>query len=114
MPRKKERMTSDRIMSPDLHLHVKTKYFNEIKNGEKSYEYRLCNDYWSKRIIARDYVSLIIYNAYKPGSENRIVMRYRGYKRMTITHPHFGPLPVVVYGIICGTGVRKTTESEGE
>ena len=33
-----------------LILHLKKKWFEKIKAGEKTHEYRVCNDYWKKRI----------------------------------------------------------------
>ena len=33
-----------------LHINLKAKYFNEIKQGLKTFEYRLKNDYWTKRL----------------------------------------------------------------
>lgn len=87
-----------------LHLHVKTIYFDAIKRGDKTEENRLVNSYWRKRMTTGDYVpkqfdSVIIYNAYKPGPENKIERSWRGWKIKTITHPHFGPEEVVVFAI---------------
>lgn len=83
-----------------LHLHVKTEYFNAIKSGEKLYEYRLANDYWAKRLnYSRQYDSVVIYNAYKPGPENRLEFPWVVPQIEQRTHPHFGPHPVMVYAI---------------
>ena len=38
-----------------LHLHLKAKYFNEIKSGIKTEEYRLFNSYWCKRLDFRTF-----------------------------------------------------------
>ncbi|WP_455657249.1 hypothetical protein [Photorhabdus khanii] len=38
-----------------LHLPVKKIYFDQIKSGEKSDEYRLVTEYWKKRLEGRDY-----------------------------------------------------------
>ena len=38
-----------------LSLNLKTEYFNEIQEGTKDFEFRECNEYWSKRLINRDY-----------------------------------------------------------
>lgn len=83
-----------------LHLHVKTEYFNQIKSGEKKFEYRLANDYWYDRLFMRFYDAIVIYNAYKPGDNNRIERAWVGWSLETITHKHFGPDPVEVYAII--------------
>lgn len=82
-----------------LHLHVKTEYFDAVKRGEKKFEYRLGNDYWTKRLEMRDYEGIVYYNAYKPGTDNRIEIPWRGVEPQTITHKHFGPDPVFVYAI---------------
>jgi hypothetical protein len=42
----------------------------------------------------------VIYNAYKPGPENRIEFPWRRWVTRTITHKHFGPEPVDVFAII--------------
>jgi len=50
----------------ELRLAVKQEYFNQIKSGEKIEEYRLCNDYWTKRLVSRadSYSRLIITAGY--------------------------------------------------
>lgn len=83
-----------------LHLHVKTEYFEQIKDGTKTEEYRLVNDYWRKRLAGREYDSVVIYNAYKPGPENRLEFPWRRWVTRTITHRHFGPSPVDVFAIL--------------
>lgn len=82
-----------------LHLHVKTIYFNAIKSGEKKNEYRLMNAYWQKRLIGRNYDGIVLYNGFKPGTENRIEMPYKGCSPDVITHPHFGDFPAQVFAI---------------
>ena len=39
-------------MTQTLHLSLKREYFEQIRDGEKWFEYRLCNDYWRKRLDA--------------------------------------------------------------
>lgn len=82
-----------------LHLHVKTEYFLAIKDGSKTHEYRLFNSYWVRRIEARHYDSVVIYNAYKPGADNRMEFAWKVPRVITRQHPHFGPNPVEVYAI---------------
>ncbi|MGP0745492.1 ASCH domain-containing protein, partial [Escherichia coli] len=43
----------------NLHLAVKGEYFDAMIRREKTEEYRLCNDYWNKRIMFREYARLI-------------------------------------------------------
>jgi len=97
----------------DLHLNVKTEYFEAIKRGEKTEEYRLYTPYWSQRLIAWpkcpeggwhevppcEFDHVVIHNAYKSGDDNRLTFPWRGWTLKTITHPHFGPDPVAVFAI---------------
>jgi hypothetical protein len=78
---------------------VKTEYFLAIKAGTKITENRLVNDYWRKRLAGREYDGVVIYNAYKPGAENRLEFPWRRWSTRTITHKHFGPDPVDVFAI---------------
>lgn len=48
----------------NLQLVVNGEYFDQMKSGEKTEEYRLCNDYWNKRIMFREYDRLIITKGY--------------------------------------------------
>lgn len=85
----------------DLILHVKGKYFDQIKEGTKRFEYRLCTDYWHKRLFLREYERVVICMGY-PGANDhhrRIAFPWRGYEVKTITHEHFGPEPVRVFAI---------------
>ncbi|EPX9398687.1 TPA: ASCH domain-containing protein [Citrobacter freundii] len=85
----------------DLHLAVKGEYFDAMKRGEKPKEYRLCTEYWTKRLVGRSYDRLIITRGYprKDDADRRIVVPYDGYDIETITHPHFGAEPVKVFAI---------------
>ena len=88
-----------------LHLHVRSEYFAQIKAGKKREEYRLHNAYWVRRLVeipegkAREFDGVVIYNAYLPGSVNRIEFPWRGWTLKGITHPHFGPDEVTVFAI---------------
>ncbi len=44
----------------NLQLAVKGEYFDAMIRGEKTEEYRLCNDYWKKRLVNRKHDRLII------------------------------------------------------
>ncbi|EAA0977096.1 hypothetical protein DLY41_11300 [Escherichia coli] len=85
----------------NLQLAVKGEYFDAMIRGEKTEEYRLCNDYWNKRIMFREYDRLIITKGYpkREDSSRRIDVPYDGYEIKTITHPHFGDKPVKVFAI---------------
>lgn len=85
-----------------LHLNLKGEYFDQIKAGEKVYEYRLQTAYWAKRLAGRtSFDVLVIKRGYpKAGDVSRIFERpWRGFVRQVITHPHFGPKPVAVFAI---------------
>lgn len=88
-----------------LHLHVRSEYFAQIKAGKKREEYRLHKAVWVSRLVefpsgkAREFDGIVIYNAYRPGSDNRIEFPWRGWTLKGITHPHFGPDEVTVFAI---------------
>ncbi|EFM0408018.1 DUF551 domain-containing protein [Escherichia coli] len=90
----------------NLQLAVNGEYFDQMKRGEKTEEYRLCNDYWNKRIMFREYDRLIITKGYpkRDDSSRRIDVPYGGYEIKTITHPHFGDKPVKVFAIKVNIG----------
>lgn len=94
--------------SRKLHLHVKTEYFKAVQSGEKVFEYRLANKYWTDRLFMKFYDGIVYYNAYKPGAENRIEMPYKFFELQKITHKHFGTDPVAVYAILL-TRAKETT-----
>lgn len=83
-----------------LHLPLKREYFEAIKAGTKTEEYRLCTQYWSMRLI-RPYDQIVLTLGYPARDDHarRIVRPWRGYTIKTITHPHFGPEPVEVFAI---------------
>lgn len=86
---------------PDLQLAVKGVYFDAMKRGEKTEEYRLVTSFWSKRILARKYDRLIITRGYPKRDDlsKRLVVPYNGYEIKLISHEHFGPEPVKVFAI---------------
>lgn len=85
----------------NLQLAVNGEYFDQMKSGEKTEEYRLVTSFWSKRILARNYDRLIITRGYpkRDDASKRIEVPYAGYEVKVITHPHFGPDPVEVFAI---------------
>ncbi|MFY3553353.1 ASCH domain-containing protein [Achromobacter insolitus] len=90
----------------DLHLALKGEYFDAIKAGTKTEEYRLCTPYWMRRLASPFglYERIVLTRGYPPRDDaaRRLVLPWQGYTIKTITHPHFGPDPVTVYAI----GVR--------
>ncbi|MGL5658470.1 MAG: hypothetical protein ACRDDK_05265 [Cetobacterium sp.] len=84
-----------------LTLNLKREYFEQIKNGIKTEEYRLCTPYWQKRLEGKTFDKVIIKLGYPKNSEVEKIMEFtwRGYKKRKITHKHFGSTPVKVYAI---------------
>ena len=84
-----------------LHLSLIGDYFHQIKAGTKTKEYRLCNEYWSKRLIGRSYTRIEMAWGYPKAdnTERRISCPWHGYTIETIQHEHFGRYPVTVFAI---------------
>ena len=84
-----------------LHLNLKAIYFDQIKSGEKKFEYRQKTSYWTRRIEGHHYGNIAIKSGYpKVGDSHRIIIRpWRSYEIQTILHPHFGADPVEVYAL---------------
>jgi hypothetical protein len=89
------------MLVADLQLAVNGIYFDAMKRGEKTEEYRLYNAYWIKRLVGRSYGRLIITKGYprRDDMSRRIDVPYTGYEIKTITHPFFGSDPVKVFAI---------------
>ena len=87
------------MTAPTLHLHLKAEYFDAIKRGEKTEEFRLFSTWNGK--LKTSYDKIILYRGYpKAGDHDKRMERpWRGWTLKTITHKHFGPEPVLVYAI---------------
>lgn len=85
----------------DLTLPLKGIYFDDIKARIKPYEYRLRNEYWTKRLVGRTYDRIILTKGYPRSDdmERRLILPWKGFIEMTLQHPHFGPDPVEVFAI---------------
>ena len=85
-----------------LYLPLKGEYFDQIKSGEKREEYRLATPYWARRLEGRSYADIVLTKGYPPKADmdRRLQRPWRGFRKTTITHPHFGPEPVEVYAIL--------------
>jgi len=82
-----------------LKLHVKSVYFNQIKSGEKTEEYR---DYykWRLKILGENFDQVWIYDAYKKKSPDTIMkFLWNGAPVKIIVHPHFGMRRTRVFAI---------------
>jgi len=86
-----------------LHLHVKKKYFDQIKSGKKKIEYRRATPYWKKRlVIGTEYDLIMVYCGYprKGDSSKTLLYRYQGYyHESNFVHEEFGEKPVNVFCI---------------
>lgn len=84
-----------------LQLAVNGEYFDEMATGTKVFEFRERNDYWRKRLENREYDRLVITKGYPSRDDlsRRIEVPYLGYELQTITHKHFGNVPLDVYAI---------------
>lgn len=84
-----------------LTLPLKREYFEQIRDGHKLEEYRLCTPHWRKRLEGKQYDRIVLTLGYpaKADAARRIERPWRGFTIKTITHPHFGPDPVEVYAI---------------
>lgn len=86
---------------PDLRINLKKIYFEEILNGQKTEEYRLCNEFWHKRLVGKRYEKVIICLGYPPKDDKSKILEfpYRGFNVRHIVHPEFGDNLVKVYAI---------------
>ena len=84
-----------------LHLPLKRQYFEAIRDGHKTEEYRLCTPYWRKRLENRSFSQIVLTLGYPARGDKarQIVRPWRSYQLKTLLHPHFGPSPVQVYAI---------------
>lgn len=83
-----------------LTLNVKTEYFDAIRDGVKTEEYRLVKPYWQKR-LEKPFNEVHILCGYprKDDVSKRLVFPYRGWTKKEVTHKHFGSEPVQVFAI---------------
>ena len=90
---------TQRLVRP-LRLNLKGCYFDAIKSGIKTHEYRLAEK-WEKRLAVKTYDEIHLLRGYpKRGDEIRILRRaWNGYTVEMIQHPHFGDKPVRVVAI---------------
>ncbi len=78
-------------MKTILHLNLKKEYFEEIKSGKKTLEYRLKTDFWKKRLLNREYDQVHFKCGYPKLSDTSKIIRkkYLGYREVAIRHKHF-------------------------
>ncbi|MDU4254569.1 ASCH domain-containing protein [Pseudomonas sp.] len=84
-----------------LTLPLKGEYFDAIRARTKPEELRLVTPYWRKRLEGRSYDQIVLTRGYPKANDSarRLVLPWKGYRIITLTHPHFGPNPVEVFAI---------------
>ncbi|MGZ8256494.1 MAG: hypothetical protein ACXWTX_01855 [Gallionella sp.] len=94
---------ADKAMA-NLVLPLKRIYFEQIRDGIKLEEYRLCTSYWHKRLEGRSYDNVVLTLGYpsKDDAKRRLVLPWKGFTKKRITHSHFGDAAVDVYAIHVG------------
>jgi hypothetical protein len=100
-------------MGDTLTLPLNGLYFDQIRAGTKTEEYRLVTPFWSKRVVGRTYKTVVLTRGYPKSddAERRLVLQWRGYRIKTITHPHFGAQPVEVFAIKVGAQPQDNERS---
>jgi len=83
-----------------LYLNLKGEYFDQIKAGTKTHEFRLASK-WKKRLEGKIFENIVIRRGYpkRGDSEKELIRIFCGYELKEIIHPHFGADPVLVYAI---------------
>ena len=96
-----------------LILNVKKRHFNDVKAGVKPFEYRLCKDYWTKR-LQKKYTHVEIRMGYPKNDEEdkKIRFPWNGYELQTITHEEFGKEPVEIFAIVLNKSKISNPKSE--
>lgn len=85
-----------------LLLPLKRKWFVEIREGRKHFEYRLVNPYWTKRLEGKHYDHVVFTDGYPPrgDSARRIEAPYRGFEMQTVTSEEWNNEPRQVFAIL--------------
>ena len=92
-----------------LRLNLKRKWWEQIRDGVKTTELRLANDYWRKRLVGRVYDEIHLCLGYpKKGDDSRVLKRkWRSIAMETVLHEEFGDEPVEVFVIEVGINSKK-------
>jgi len=96
-------MSEKRILT----LHLKGKWWEQIRDGEKHNELRRCDVPQNKRSLEnsdgtlREYDEVHLWIGYPPKAETHklLIRGFGGVTKTVITHEHFGPDPVEVFDI---------------
>jgi len=84
-----------------ISISVNEKNFNEIKSGNKNFEFIFANKYWKKRIKNKKYSNLVIVSEQpkKIDSDHTLIMPYLGYEKQVIPRKLFDKNPVKFFVI---------------
>lgn len=85
-----------------LFMTIKKQYFDEIKAGTKTEEYRLVKPHWVNKLVGKEYTHIIFQNGYSRNAP-RIEAEYLGYEVKNIKHVFFGNEDVSVFALKLGT-----------
>lgn len=87
-----------------LTIPLKSIYFDQIKVGTKTQEFRLVTPFWARRIRFKHFDFITFTKGYpaQDDAERRLTFPWRGYEVKVIQHEHFGPDPVEVFAINIG------------
>lgn len=85
----------------DLVLSLKRKWFEQIRDGVKPFEYRLNNEFWQKRLIGKKYRNVIFTLGYPPKHDKsrRIIKPWLGYQIKTIVSEEWYNVPQNCFAI---------------
>lgn len=93
-----------RFKTETLVVNVKREYFEAMKAGIKTEEYRLKTPYWQKRLEGKhfDYVEVCLGYPKADDHERRLTFECKGIKTALVSHPIWANEPKFVYAIQLG------------
>lgn len=87
-------------MSKVLILNLKKEYFNDIKKGDKKFEYRLVKPFWEKRLNkSYDFIEIRLGYPKSTDSDKILKFKWNGFNEIELLHKEFGSDPVKVFAI---------------
>jgi hypothetical protein len=100
------------MKSKTLHLVLKGVYFDQIKAGVKTVEYREIKPYWDNRLVGREYDQIKLRRGYQKNAET-LLFRWLGYSEQAITHEEFNNgKRTLVYAIDLSQPIKAEVLSE--
>lgn len=85
-----------------LSLNVKGQWFEQVKSGEKTEEYREVTPYWTRRLEGKEFKDIKYKYGYpvSTATSRILTLPWRGYRIIKgLIHPHFNNVPTDVYAI---------------